>query len=46
MAGIKWDKIKEGRESLKKFIDNPEDATEEEISNLEKFFGSLSISFP
>ncbi|MDO8559111.1 MAG: cupin domain-containing protein [bacterium] len=46
MAGIKWDKIKEGRESLKKFINNPEDATEEEIGNLEEFFGCLSVSFP
>ena len=46
MAGIKWDKIKEGRESLKRFIDNPEEAYSEEIHDLENFFCRLSGLFP
>ena len=46
MAGITWDKIKEGRESLKRFIDNPEEAYSEEIHDLENFFCRLSGLFP
>jgi hypothetical protein len=43
MAGFRWDKIQEGKESLQKFLDNPETASPDEIDNLRKERGKSEI---
>ncbi len=45
MAECRWDEVKEGRESLRRFLGNPESLSPGEINKLRDFLTGLAVSF-